>query len=148
MWKFPGQGSNPSRTSDLCHCYGNTGALTPASSGDQLATPEMCWVINRLHHSGNSKTEELKLSLSLCVIKGRQRPKFLGKGRHSEKQLKSKGGSLSSILLLRRSVCESKNTLRKQRTMLSVTGQRASSKASCVSVQGENHGSLDGRRHE
>ena len=28
IWKFPGQGSNPSHNCDLCHSFGNTRSLT------------------------------------------------------------------------------------------------------------------------
>ena len=45
IWKFPGQGSNPSHGCDLCHNYGNTRSLTHFAI---VVTPQVLFFPKRL----------------------------------------------------------------------------------------------------
>ena len=56
MWKFPGKGSNPSHSCNLCHSCGNSASLTHwAQLGRKPAPPQkQHQVLNPLHHSRNS----------------------------------------------------------------------------------------------
>ena len=49
IWKFQGQGSNPSHSCGLHHSFSNTRSCT------RRVLPETSWIINPLCHSGNSQ---------------------------------------------------------------------------------------------
>ena len=61
IWKFLGEGSNPSCSCDLRHGCGNAGSLTccarPRMTASQLW--RQLWILNPLHYSGNSRIYSL-----------------------------------------------------------------------------------------
>ena len=62
--KFPGQGSDPSCSRDLCCSCSNAGSFNPLHwAGDQTCTSTATWVapqiLNPLHHGGNSYQQVL-----------------------------------------------------------------------------------------
>ena len=61
IWKFPGKGSNPSNSCDLCHSCSNVGSFNLLHWG-RGSNPFLCsdlsccsQILNLLCHSGNSK---------------------------------------------------------------------------------------------
>ena len=57
IWKFLGQGTNPSCSFYLHHSCSNTGSLTPIpgqGSNPHLCSNPSCQIFNPLRHSGNS----------------------------------------------------------------------------------------------
>ena len=56
IWKFLGQGSNPSSSCDLRHSCGHPGPLAPCSRLGIELEPlrRQCWILNLLLYSGNS----------------------------------------------------------------------------------------------
>ena len=99
IWKFPGQGSNPSHCFDLHHSCSNTRSLTHGSGlGIEPVPPQwQCHIPNLLCHSGNSKgyfwTETWCQLLEPLLVNSGKTPT----NRHEQLFFSQPGNSLSSI---------------------------------------------------
>ena len=71
IWKFLGQGLNPSRSHDLCHSCDNTGSFNPLCwAGDQTRTSAANWAaaVRFLTHCAMAGTPVIFFGSQNCLI--------------------------------------------------------------------------------
>ena len=79
IWKFPGQGLNPSHSCDLCHSWGNAGSLTHCARPGIKPLPQQRpkslqrqhHILNLLCHKGTLMVYfSFRMSFRLCISPG------------------------------------------------------------------------------